>query len=578
MDPISLSLAALTLTTAVKDLADIVQKLERSFSKPAENIRNVEILATEVRQTMDQLKRFCDEQEELLSKARGLKVALSELFRDMESVHEKCSGMGPVTARKKIDRFKATFGAWKNRNKVQSEIKELRNLVNRCRTQFLMFSIMGIEKLRDTLPTVPPEIQMSSDFISSAYLPLQIDTINALMEQLSLAASNPVEEPMGDYLLPFRRFPTKLFVEDDRSILREDVIMQVLQIQTILQGDLASLSVQVGARAFECLAVDLFYLEMYHESALIGAWAVKLFRTLVTNHPTTYLPYLALSLSNLANAYRGTDDSVDDAHSSIIESIAICRSLQTPSASLDIKLLLPHVLRISASMTSFGRLESLQKAEEAVLFFEHDVALQVARKSVDASDNSSSSTAHHYAQALHQLSPSTAVYDYAETLQQFSTCLQEVGQFAEAFQTQQRVLEIIDFLVPFYPDLVDILRARAFHQLLQPDFRDFLPPADVLQMAQELMAITSEVRWIGWDPNLSRKLEVWRNQELAEQLLATSKEHSVTEPENSTVYSLASSRTTSTDYGIYYTHREISRETILGVESVLSLATSQSWD
>ncbi|KDR69639.1 hypothetical protein GALMADRAFT_145367 [Galerina marginata CBS 339.88] len=534
MDPFSIALATVTLTTAVKDLAELVQKLERSVSKPAENIRNAEMLATEVRRTLDQLKQFCDEQEGILSNADDMKVALSDLIRDMESVYNKCSGIAPVTAMKKIDKFKATFGAWKNRNKVQSEIKELMNRVNRCYTQFMMFSIMRIEKrqvistdtraqtsniIRNeisttvsderiigfigsnsaTLSKLPPEIQMSSDLISDAYLRLQINTINALMEKLSSTASYPVEEPTGGYLLPFQTFPTFLVVASDRFILRNDVIMQALQIQTILQGDSASLSVQVGAGALRILAVHLLELDMYHESVLISTWAIKLFRTLVTSQPTTYLPYLSLSLSNLALAQARIDDDVNGALSSISESIDIGRSLQTPFASLDIKLLLPYALRISASMTSCERnsFKSLQEAEEAVHFFDNVIAssnltndaLQTGKKLPEILDNSSSSAAHCHAQALHQLSPSSAVYHYAQSLQRFSTSLRKVGRFAQAFQTQQRALEILDFLVPFYPDHLDLERARALYQVLEDYLFGFRPPTDALPMSQELISI-----------------------------------------------------------------------------------------
>ncbi|KDR69553.1 hypothetical protein GALMADRAFT_145306 [Galerina marginata CBS 339.88] len=530
MDPFSIALATVTLTTAVKDLAELVQKLERSFSKPAKNIRNAEMLATQVRRTLDQLKQFCDEQEELLSSANDLKVALSELIRDMESVYNKCSGIAPVTAMKKIDKFKATFGAWKKRNKVESEIKELMNRVNQCYTQFIMFSNMRIEKrqvissetraqasgiIRNgisspvsderiigfigrnsaTLSKLPPEIQMSSDFISNAYLHLQIDAINALMEKLSSTASYPVEEPVGHYLLPFRTIPGILIEEDDRFILRRDVITQALQIQTILEEDFDSLSMQVGARALKNLAGDLLDLDMYHESALIGTWTAKLYRTLVARHPTTYLPYLVLSLSHLAFAYRGTGN-LDGALFSINECIAICRSLQTPSASFEIKLLLPRALTISALLER-DSVKSLQEAEEAIRFFDNVIessnltgdALQIDRKSAEILDNSSSSVAHSHVQALHQLSPDSAVHEYATTLEQLSTSLREVGRFQEAFQAQQKALEVLDFLVSLHPDRLDLVRARALHQILDDDFRGFLPPTDVFPMSQELIAI-----------------------------------------------------------------------------------------
>ncbi|KDR69668.1 hypothetical protein GALMADRAFT_145386 [Galerina marginata CBS 339.88] len=534
MDPLSIALATVTLATAVKDLGEILQKLEQSFSKPAENVRNAEMLTTQVRQTLDRLKRFCDEQEEILSSANDMKVALSELIRDMESVYDKCSGIRPVTAKKKFYKFKATFGAWKNRNKVQSEIKELVNRVNRCYTQFMMFSMMRIEKrlvissdtrtqtsniIRNeisttvsderiigfigsnsaTLSKLPPEIQMSSDIISNAYLRLQIDAINELMEKLSSTASYPVEEPMGDYLLPFQASPAFLVVKSNQFILRRDLITQALQIQTILEEDSTSLSVQVGAGALDSLASNLLDLDMYHESALIGAWAVKLYRTLVINHPTTYLPHLALSIANLAFAHQGIDDDVNGALPLISECIDIGRSLQTPSASLDIKLILPYVLSISASMTSFEKdsLKSLEEAEEAIRFFDNVVAssnftngeLQIARKSVDDLDNSSNFAAQHYAQALHQLSPSSAVYYYAEALQRFSASLQKVGQFAEAFQAQQSALKILDFLVPFHPDRLDLDRARALYHVLEDDFRGFLLPTDALPMSQESISI-----------------------------------------------------------------------------------------
>ncbi|KDR73384.1 hypothetical protein GALMADRAFT_142482 [Galerina marginata CBS 339.88] len=532
MDPFSIALATVTLTTAVKDLAELVQKLERSFSKPAENIRNAEMLATQVRRTLDQLKQFCDEQEEILSSANDLKVALSELIRDMEFVYNRCSGIAPVNAKKKIDKFKATFGAWKKRNRVESEIKELMNRVNQCYAQFMMFSNMRIEKRlvisSDTktqasnltrnkipstvsdervvdflgsnsakLPTLSPE--MSADFISNAYLRLQIDAINGLMEKLPSAASYPVEEPTKDYLLPFGTIPGLLVVENDRFILWRDVIMQAVQIQTILEGDSDSLSVQVGARALRNLACNLLDLDMYHESARIGTWAVNLYRTLVANHPTTYLPYLALSLSHLALARCGIDGDMNGALYSINECISICRSLQTPLVSLDIKLLLPFALSMSASVASLKRdsLESLQAAEEAVLFFDNFIgsnnltngALQIGKKSAETLENSSSYMAHHHAQALHQLSSTTALYYYADTLQQFSTSLGAVGRFEQAFQAQQRALEILDFLLPFHPGRLDLARARALCRILHTDFCGFLPPTDALPMSRESMVI-----------------------------------------------------------------------------------------
>lgn len=56
----------------------------------------------------------------------------------MKIIYDKCREMFPPVPPKKISKFKAAFSAYMNRNRMEEDIKDLRNRVNKCHSQFMV--------------------------------------------------------------------------------------------------------------------------------------------------------------------------------------------------------------------------------------------------------------------------------------------------------------------------------------------------------------------------------------------------------------------------------------------------------
>ncbi|KAF4609969.1 hypothetical protein D9613_010371 [Agrocybe pediades] len=257
MDPLSGVLAGITLATAVKDVVELAQKLSKSFKKPGRNLRAARELAGDVLDTTHRLKDFYESHQTILDQSQEMKHFLSELEGEMRTVYNKCCQTFPAYPMSKIGRIKNTVFAWRSAGKVERQLLNLKNRVNKCYIHFMMFAVMRIEvqitdmnqtlaearissngQMRltahevsddslvtfvggnsETLSKLPPEI--SVDYIANSYLRLQIDTIDSQLAYLSSVSSFRVKKPRDVYLVPFRPQRISRYFTSDVNAMRQ---------------------------------------------------------------------------------------------------------------------------------------------------------------------------------------------------------------------------------------------------------------------------------------------------------------------------------------------------------------------
>ncbi|KAH9475807.1 hypothetical protein JR316_0011367 [Psilocybe cubensis] len=525
-DPLSLTLAAITLATALKDIIELAQKIEESFTKTSHNLRQLHALSTEISATLRELKEFCDEHYTVLSDAKDMKTALLELKIAMKSVYTRCCEMVPPKPATKIGKFKVAFSGWKNRDKMESEIVELRNHVNKCHSRFMMFTVMRIEKRivemgrrrsssllvrrvempansgvsdaslvtfvgtsERTFSTLPPEI--TADFISDTYLRLQINAIDGYLQELSSKNTYTVEEPLDDYLKPYKPV-LHVGPSSDKNIFRQDIIAQSLEIQSCLRSDSSTLSIQEGAWSMVNLSIGLHSLEMYEEAASMGQWTVNLFRTLVNTNAAIYSPYLVHSLRLLARFNIKINEN-NKAKVAILEAISISRRIQSPFSEPEIQFQLGEALITLAFICDLmnDTEASLEAAKEGVLLYEDRlIKSYIPDNGVDPNLMvHPSQISWHWGLALFYFSDK-AVCDYSRALEQLSFSLQRVDELEESFKAGVKALEVILYSRPEVRDNPDnqTYIASSLYRLSHQQFHTVTTLERALKYAEECIA------------------------------------------------------------------------------------------
>ncbi|KAF8967350.1 hypothetical protein BDZ97DRAFT_1916947 [Flammula alnicola] len=373
-DPLSVTLAVITLATALKDIIELGQKIKESFAQVSKNLQNGKRLAFEMLDTLYKLQKFCDEHYAVLNASTEMKIALQKLAENMKSVYMDCCKLIPPLPEKRIARFKITFNMWKNGDKVEGLITELKNHINGCHTQFMATLLVvvqqsnadGVNILRREISEIRVSDQQLSAFagassttmskrpssitegvISDMYLRVQINAINESLTQLSTMSIQYVAEPQEQYVLPFQPLLDTSFLPRDRNALHRDVVNRTLEVQALLQNHPSTLSIQDGAWEMVNLTLGLYDLNMYEEAAEMGLWAVNLFRTLEVH-------------------------DLDGAYTAIEECVEISRGQQTHLTPVQLRIQFGGILTTYGAFVSVkeGPARSLEVAEEAVKVFE----------------------------------------------------------------------------------------------------------------------------------------------------------------------------------------------------------------
>ncbi|KDR73170.1 hypothetical protein GALMADRAFT_142312 [Galerina marginata CBS 339.88] len=516
-DPLSVTLAAISLATAMKDIVELAQKLERSFAKVARNFQNAQTLSAEVLKTVQQLQNFCKEHYEILNDSNDMKRALIDLIKDMKSVYDGCCELLPPMLGTNISKLKLTLGAWKNRNKVESNIRELKNRVNTCHMQFMMFAIMRVEKGVRELKTVDKRQRnrileetanfhvhdervitfigssstalsklpsnISVDIISDTYLRLQIDAIHQSLTELSSAYYFYNEEPLELYTVPFQPLLEPPFRIDDRNVFQQDVTRRTLEIQAVLRRNSSALSIQSGAWEMVGLSVAISYLGMLQEASTIGIWTVNLFRVLAETNSTIYSPYLVHALRHLTKFYIDIGN-LDGAEDAVKECLPISRRLAI-SGRLELKTQLGGVLTTAAAISGLRGLNerSLIQVEEAVETFESifSTGSNVGTVWTDPLEKENCDEG----PALQQPSFHKANCDYARALHQLSHSLHGMGRIQEAAYALISASKVFQEVVSLYPGgQLEMELAATLTRLSQEVFRPVIPVDQAFSFSQ----------------------------------------------------------------------------------------------
>ena len=341
---------------------------------------------------------------------------------------------------------------------------------------------------------------------SNMYLRLQVDVFNqSLTTELSSSSesSYPVQVPSDEDTRPLRKKFTKpIDCSQDRTARHREVVRNTLSILHTLRNK-SSLSIQEGVWEMVDLSIRLYELEMIVEAATIAVWTVELFRILVNMDSTTYQPYLALSLLNLAKYHLETEN-LDQASLVIAECVELNQQLQLTLPTHELRGQLARSLTTSSTIAAKNKdyAKSLQDADDARAIFDQifdeisswETVISTALESQDLSSISSpvepkdettimrSETV--YGEGLGRRFDLTShevgdmyrlIYDYGKALHRLSYCLDDFTRIEEAAKIDKSALVQFRRVCSLYSvPQFDADLAETLYHLSHTEFRKFL--------------------------------------------------------------------------------------------------------
>lgn len=346
--------------------------------------------------------------------------------------------------------------------------------------------------------------------VADGYLCSEVEEIDRILQGLSTSQATyaGTQDP---YLRPFKPIiHFKPQANNKISYRRETISMAIDILRTLQNVPACGLSFQQGAWNLVNLSIGLYYLELYPEAAVIGLWAVKLFRVLVVGDQNTYRPYLVISLHNLAQ-YHIAQKNDKDAPVTLSECLDISRILVRESPTPEFVGFLSRSLTESSKLAAANQeyTRSLQESQEAVKVFE-DFFFSSRAKHIDFISELDASQFIGTRQCLTRRKDDemeildgpndTAIFsdestkiqrihEYSRALHQLSYNLHHHGRFLEAIDADKKALQLIHFSsqkneIPIDTDIAEVL----FH-LCHPDFRLFIPIEDAIRYIREAVEI-----------------------------------------------------------------------------------------
>ncbi|KAF9542897.1 hypothetical protein CPC08DRAFT_801500 [Agrocybe pediades] len=275
-DPLSITLAAITLGPALKDLTELGLKLHESFKKHAHNMHAAESLAADTLEIVQDIENFYIARGDTLDNLPDVRDAIGRLSKDMQSVYDRCLPMlqHANSPERGLRRTLFKVELWRNSKEVESNIRNLRDNANKCYRRFTRHTQLGTAVAIGEL----------KDLVFKLYVRGHVCKIDAILKNLASTQSYAVEEPDGCHTHPlaihaFLRLKTSEAVDYVRA---------------------GGNPIQAEAWALNDLSLHLRQLEMYTESLILSTWTVDLYKALSKSHQDVYAPHLALAFFNLA--------------------------------------------------------------------------------------------------------------------------------------------------------------------------------------------------------------------------------------------------------------------------------------
>ncbi|KAF5329413.1 hypothetical protein D9619_009140 [Psilocybe cf. subviscida] len=344
MDPLSVTLAVVSLATAVKDLVELGRKIHESFAKVSKNLRNARRVAGNIKEMLDEINTFCEGHKDVLANMKDFCVALQGLLVKFRGFEASILPLLPKTGRRKLGPF---IRGWWNNNKIQDSISDLESDIVKVMRGYMMNNAMrtevkletmhqdtskglvdvrkgmtqgfevirrDISALRETTATTTMtrrsyesesgatsdeferNIIMFAQSTLSTSVPM-LRTPNVITEELMTAAyiklqintvaviveNMPILPAFATTNVESFQLATLLEHTSMRiTHLRHHVVRQVITIRDLLDTPgIHTVSIRKGTSALNNLSLALKTLGMGHESILLGNWAITLMRALL---------------------------------------------------------------------------------------------------------------------------------------------------------------------------------------------------------------------------------------------------------------------------------------------------------
>ncbi|KAF9480572.1 hypothetical protein BDN70DRAFT_978724 [Pholiota conissans] len=343
MDPLSITLAVITLATALKDIIDIAQDIHDSFSKLPQNYRNAQRLATLMLKTLREIQDIYQENTAVFDRTSHLRKATDDLRdiyvlpshklpstfnREIRYAHKQCMHLIPPISEKSLVKLKFAVYSFLTRKKVEELLSDLNEHVNRCSQQFLVSST-GYNPMFKLLEVIDPYIPdaIPTHELSKAYLRREIGRV---LQSLSLIMQHWVKNPPTSVEVPRLALTWLLqasLVSD--TINHQDTLIIAFRTQSLLRAHPSSLCIKEIDVALNRLSVRLKNLDMTGDAISICNIRIQLWRAIVKlQHSRTSLRRLANALAMLAIVYADGGDK-DRAFYTAAESTEILQCLVT---------------------------------------------------------------------------------------------------------------------------------------------------------------------------------------------------------------------------------------------------------
>ncbi|KAK7001288.1 hypothetical protein R3P38DRAFT_3284144 [Favolaschia claudopus] len=145
MDPLSVTMAVITVATFIKDLIELGEGIRSSIEKVGENRRQLRELSQEIVNILYDLASLTHGKEDVF-RGRELLGALENLKAEMLYVHSTCVKISPVQL-PGLWGFKSRLKDWRKRNDLENKIASLRERVRTCFSKFTAFSTARTERV-----------------------------------------------------------------------------------------------------------------------------------------------------------------------------------------------------------------------------------------------------------------------------------------------------------------------------------------------------------------------------------------------------------------------------------------------
>ncbi|KAJ7249280.1 hypothetical protein C8J57DRAFT_687782 [Mycena rebaudengoi] len=342
-DPVIITTTVITLATVIKDLIDVGHNIKRSIEKVRENRRRIRDFTEEILRMLSNLKEICGGHEALFQTPELL-FALGELKADMMFVLSVVTKISTPEPRRGLRAFQSHFKVWLKREDIESEIKRLKEHVNRCCTQFMTLSVTRIEQASARIENTSVRVEQRL-IINNVEHQVKLERLQSMMTRMlaqsqfghgvvsrtmEIVTSDPNHRSIESQFLSlqtmrfidaFEKYTTTHYFRFQTaswdpvkeplriSFLRPKSNLHVLQtiLATMLQikDHPTAISMKDIAEMLVNLGGELSWLNMESEATASDGLAVQVFRHLALGENSAgCLPRLGFTLWRLSNQYQ----------------------------------------------------------------------------------------------------------------------------------------------------------------------------------------------------------------------------------------------------------------------------------